>query len=157
MTAYYLQATPTQTASPVVRRNTQMMYHYLGGSVPMRKYIRPFACTDPTYTTKDFLNAITANMVMAARPEQTDSPFHEAWILKRPYVLSREYIDSFSTATHEESPHFPIYLQIKKNYFKVQPEKDLHLPVSYYGFKIKALLLENMQKKYAQQKLKHSF
>ena len=32
---------------------------------------------------KVFLNAITANMVMTAEPEQIDSPFYEAWILKR--------------------------------------------------------------------------
>ena len=60
-----------------------MMYPYLGGSVPMQQSLRQLDGTDPTYTTEDFLNAITANMVMTARPEQTDSPFHEAWILKR--------------------------------------------------------------------------
>ena len=35
-TPYYLQATSTQTPSPVVRRNSQMMYPYLGGSLPMQ-------------------------------------------------------------------------------------------------------------------------
>ena len=35
-TTYYLQTSSTQTPIPVVRRNTQMMYHYLGGSVPMQ-------------------------------------------------------------------------------------------------------------------------
>ena len=76
-TPYYSQAASTQMPSTVVRRNTQMMYPYLGGSVPMQHG------SDPTYTTEDFLNAITAKMVMTAGPEQTDSPFHEAWILKR--------------------------------------------------------------------------
>ena len=83
LTPYYLQAASTQTPSPVVRRNTPMMYPYLGCSVPMQQYLRPFDDTDPTYTTEDFLNAITTNMVLTAGPEQTDSPFHEAWILKR--------------------------------------------------------------------------
>ena len=69
--------------SPVVRRNTQMMYPYLGSSVPTQQSLRPFDGTDPSYKTEDFLKAITANMVMTAGPEQTDSPFHEAWILKR--------------------------------------------------------------------------
>ena len=82
-TPYYLQAMSTQTPSPVVLKNTQMMYPYLGGSVPMQRSLRPFDDADPTYTTEDFLNAITANMVMTAGPEPTDSPFHEAWILKR--------------------------------------------------------------------------
>ena len=59
-----------------------MMYPYLGGSVPMLQSLRPFDGTDPTYTTEGFLN-IPANMLMTAGPEQTDSPFHEAWILQR--------------------------------------------------------------------------
>ena len=60
-----------------------MMYPYLGSSVPMQQSLRPFDGTDPTYTTEDFLYSITAKMVMTEGPEQTDSPFHEAWILKR--------------------------------------------------------------------------
>ena len=49
----------------------------------MQQSLRPFECTDPNYTTEDFLNAITANMVITVGPEQKDSPYHEAWILKR--------------------------------------------------------------------------
>ena len=44
---------------------------------------RPLDGTDPTYTTEDFLNAFTANKIRTAEPKQTDSPYHEAWILKR--------------------------------------------------------------------------
>ena len=49
----------------------------------MQQSLRPFDATDPTYTTEDILNAITANMVMTTKPEQIESPFYEAWILKR--------------------------------------------------------------------------
>ena len=91
-TPYYLQAASTQTPSPVVRRKTPMMYPYLGGSVPMQPSLRPFDGTDPTYTTEDFLNAITANKVMTAGPEQTDSPFHESWILKRIAMIQTDLI-----------------------------------------------------------------
>ena len=49
----------------------------------MQQSLKPCDGTDPTYTTEDLLNAITANMVMTAGPEQNDSPYHEAWILKR--------------------------------------------------------------------------
>ena len=79
-TPYYLHSASTQTPSTVVRQNTQMTYPYLGGSVPMQQSSRPFDGTDPTYKTEDFLNAITANMVMTAGPDQTDSPYYEAWI-----------------------------------------------------------------------------
>ena len=38
--------------------------------MPIQQALRPFDGTDPTYTTEDFLNAITAKMVMTAGPEQ---------------------------------------------------------------------------------------
>ena len=44
----------------------------------MQQSLRLFDGTDPTYTTEDFLNAISANMVMTAGSEQVDSPYHEA-------------------------------------------------------------------------------
>ena len=80
---YYLEAASAQTPSPVVLRSTPMMYPYLGGLVPMQQSLRPFDSTDPTYTTEDFLNATTANMLKTAGPEQTDSPIRENRILKR--------------------------------------------------------------------------
>ena len=40
------------------------------------------------------------------------------------YAVSKEYINTVSTDTNGESPHFPIYLQIKDNYFKVQFENE---------------------------------
>ena len=82
-TPYYLQATSTQTPPPVDCKNTQMMYPYLRGSVPMQQSLRSFDGTDPTYTTEDFLKAITANMVITAGSEQIDSPYQQAWNLKR--------------------------------------------------------------------------
>ena len=109
-TPYYLQEASTQTPSPVDRRNTQMMYPYLGGSVLMQQSLRPFDGTDPTYTTEDFLYAITANMVMTAGPEQTDSPFHEAWILKRISMIRTALIGP----AQQWYSHLP--LDIKRNW-----------------------------------------
>ena len=48
------------------------MFPYLGEPAHMQKFIRPLDGIDPTYTTEDFLNAITANMVMTAGPGQVD-------------------------------------------------------------------------------------
>ena len=67
------------------------------------------------------------------------------------YAVSKEYINSISTDTRVESPHFPIYLQIKDNYFKVQLENNLYLPVSYYEIKTKAQPLENLHQQKLQQ------
>ena len=74
--------------------------------------------------------------------------------IKCHYAVSREYINSVSTDTHVESPHFPIYLQTKDNYFKVQLENDLYLPVSHYEFKTKAQSLENIHQQKLQQFIK---
>ena len=46
--------------------------------------------TDPTYTIENFLKAITANMVMTVGPEKTDSPYHDAWILKRIAMIQKQ-------------------------------------------------------------------
>ena len=54
------------------------------------------------------------------------------------YAVSKDCINSVSTDTNIESTHFPIYLQIKENYFKVQLEKSLYLPVSYHEIHTKA-------------------
>ena len=58
----------------------------------MQQSLRPFDGIDPTYTTKDFLNAMTAHMVMTAGPEQTGSPYHKAWILKRTAMIQTSLI-----------------------------------------------------------------
>ena len=70
-----------------------MMHPYLGGSVPKQPSIGPVDGTDPTYTTEGFLNPITAIMVRTAGPQQTDSPYHKAWILKRVAMLQTALID----------------------------------------------------------------
>ena len=109
-TSYCLQVASTQTPSPVVCRNPQMMHPYLGGSVPKQQSLRPFDGTDPTYTTEVFLNAITANMLMTAGPEQTDSPFHEAWILKRISMIQMDLVEP----AQQWYSHLP--LDIKKDW-----------------------------------------
>ena len=42
------------------------------------------------------------------------------------YAVSKGYINTVSTDTTVESPHFPIYLHIGDNCFKVQLEKDIY-------------------------------
>ena len=58
----------------------------------MQQSLRPFDGTDPTYTAEDFLIAITTNTVRTAGPEQTDSPIHEAWMLKRNAMIQMALI-----------------------------------------------------------------
>ena len=77
----------------------------------MKQSLGPFDCTDPNYTKENFLNAITANMVMTAEPEQTDSPHHETWILKRIGMIQTALIGP----AQEWYSHI-IPLEIKKNW-----------------------------------------
>ena len=76
----------------------------------MQHSVRPFDGTDLTYKTEDFLNAIIANMVMTAGPEQTDSPFRETWILKRIAMIPTALIGP----AQQWYSHLP--LDIKKNW-----------------------------------------
>ena len=63
------------------------------------------------------------------------------------YAVSKEYINLVSTDTNTEPTHFPIYFQIKENYFKVQLEKDLYLPVSQNEFRTKAQPVDHIYQK----------
>ena len=55
-----------------------MIYPHPGDSVLIQKSHKQFSGSDPTFTTKDFQNAIAAIMAMTAGPKQTDSLFQEA-------------------------------------------------------------------------------
>ena len=59
--------------------------------------------------------------------------------------MSKEYINTVTTNNTVESPHFPLYLQVKDNYFNVQLDNNLYLPVSFYEFKTKAQPLEQLK------------
>ena len=63
------------------------------------------------------------------------------------YAVSKEYINSVSAKSNTEPMHFPIYLQIKENYFKVQLEDVLYLPVSYHEFRTKAQPLDHIHQR----------
>ena len=67
------------------------------------------------------------------------------------YAVSKEYTNTTIPNTTIESPLFPIQLQIKDNYIKVQLEYDLYLSVSYREFKTKAQTLQQLQQNKTQQ------
>ena len=76
----------------------------------MQQSLRPFDGTDPTYTTEDFLIVITANMAIPEGPEQTDSLYHEAGILKRIAMIQTALIGP----AQQGNSYLP--LEIKKNW-----------------------------------------
>ena len=109
-----------------------MTLNYLGDLVPMQQSLRPFDCTEPTYTLEDFLNAITANTIMAAGPEQVDLRYHEEWILKRIAMIQTALIGP----AQQCYSHLPLkirnnWLTLCRNFQKTfgnqQPQKQVKL------------------------------
>ena len=54
-----------------------------GSSITSNKPLIVFTSTDPEYSVEDYLNAITANLILNIGPEQVNTPLHQNWIQRR--------------------------------------------------------------------------
>ena len=63
------------------------------------------------------------------------------------YAVSKECINTVTETSDTKPIHFPIYLQIKDNYFEVQLDNDLYLPISQHEFHTKAQPLQHLHQK----------
>ena len=64
---------------PNVAESLQMtMNPYLmgGSSITSNKPLMAFTVTDPEYSVEDYLNAVTANLILNIGPEPINTPFH---------------------------------------------------------------------------------
>ena len=87
---YYLQQheiTKNQISNfsqmPNAAESLQMtMNPYLmgGSSIISNKPLMVFTGTDPEYSVEDYLNAVTANLILNIGPEPIKSPLHQNWI-----------------------------------------------------------------------------
>ena len=87
---YYLQQheiTKNQLSNfsqmPNAAESLQMtMNPYLmgGSSITSNKPLMVFTGTDPEYSVEDYLNAITANLILNIGPEPIITPLHQNWI-----------------------------------------------------------------------------
>ena len=59
-----------------------------GSSILSNKPLMAFACTDPENSVEDYLNAVTANLILNIGPEPNNTPFHQNWILRRTKMFS---------------------------------------------------------------------
>ena len=94
---YYLQQheiTKSQltnfSAKPYAAESLQMtMNPYLMGglSITSNKPLMLFTGTDPEYSVEDYLNAVTANLILNIRPEPINTPLHQNWIHRRTALL----------------------------------------------------------------------
>ena len=46
-----------------------------------------FTGTDPEYSVEDYLNAVTANLILNIGPEPINTPLHQNWIHRRTALI----------------------------------------------------------------------
>ena len=51
-----------------------------GSSNTSNKPLMAFTGTDPEYSVEDYLNAVTANLILNIGPEPNNTPLHQNWI-----------------------------------------------------------------------------
>ena len=54
-----------------------------GSSSSSNKPLMVFTGTDPEYSVEDYLNAITADLILNIVPKSVHSPLHQNWIHRR--------------------------------------------------------------------------
>ena len=58
-----------------------------GSSIISNKPLMVFTVTDPEHSVEDYLNAVTANLILTIGPESINSPFHQNWIHRRTALI----------------------------------------------------------------------
>ena len=58
-----------------------------GSSISSNKPPTVFTGTDPEYSVEDYLNAVTANLILNIGPEPVNTLFHQNWIHRRTALI----------------------------------------------------------------------
>ena len=66
---------------------TMNLYLMGGSSITSNKPLMVFTGTDPEYSVEDYLNAVTANLVLNIGPEPINTPLHQNWIHRRTALI----------------------------------------------------------------------
>ena len=126
---YYLQQheiTKNQLSNfsemPNAAESLQMtMNPYLmgGSSITSNKPLMVFTGTDPEYSVEDYLNAVTANLILNIGPEPINTPLHQNWIHRRTALIQTTLDGAaqkwFSVLPIEIKSFWKIYTRIFKN------------------------------------------
>ena len=62
-----------------------------GSSITSNKPLMVFTGTDPGYSVEDYLNAVTANLILKIGPEPINTPFHQNWIHGRTALIQTTF------------------------------------------------------------------
>ena len=87
-----------------------------GSSTSSNKPFLVITGTDPEYSVEDYLNAVTANLILNIGPEPVNTPLHQNWIHRRT-VLIQTTLDA---AAQKWFPVLPI--EIKSDGKKITQE-----------------------------------
>ena len=68
-------------------KTTMNPYLMGGSSITSNKPLMVFTGTDPEYSVEDFLNAVTANLILNIGPEPINTPLHQNWIHRRTALI----------------------------------------------------------------------
>ena len=66
---------------------TMTPYLMGGSSITSNKQLMVFTGTDPEYSVEDYLNAVTANLILNIGPEPINTPLHQNWIHRRTALI----------------------------------------------------------------------
>ena len=58
-----------------------------GSSITSNKPLMVFAGTDPEYSVEDYLNAVTANLILNIGPQPINTPLHQKWTHRRTALI----------------------------------------------------------------------
>ena len=62
--------------------------HNMGGcSISSNKPLMVFIRRDPEYSVEDYLNAVSANLILNIGPEPVNTQLHQNWINRRPALI----------------------------------------------------------------------
>ena len=56
-------------------------------SITSNKPLFVFTGTDPEFPVEDYLNAVTAKLILNTGPEPVNTPLHQNWILRRTALI----------------------------------------------------------------------
>ena len=79
----------------------------VGSSITSNKPLMVFTGTDPEYSKEDYLNAVTANLILNTGPEPFNTPLHQNWI-QRCTALTQTTLDGAAQKCFSE---LPVYIK----------------------------------------------
>ena len=108
-----------------------------GSSITSNKPLMVFTGTDPEYSVEDYLNAVTANLILNIGPEPINTPLHQNWIHRRRALIQT----TLDGAAQKWFSLLPIEIKstgkdLHKNFQKCLTPKETNNNKEFYVMKL---------------------